>query len=106
VLHTGATLKLSDVWAEGAPAARTGATTSEVQVTANDATLAGRTVEDRSRRQRLSAFAVVIAVVVGGAVILATSDVIIGIAVGAAVYAVGTRLSKFSPAKHSPSSSR
>ena len=42
---------------------------------------------------------------VGGSrsILAVRSDVIIGIAVGAAVYAVGTRLTKLSPAKHSES---
>jgi hypothetical protein len=105
VLHTGATLKLRDVWVAGPPPVRAEATTPEGAVGANDATTSGRTVADRSRR-RFGAIVIVMAVVVGGIVILATSDVIIGIAVGAAVYAVGTRLSKSSPAKHSHSSSR
>ena len=100
VLHTGATLKLREVWAAGPPPVRAAATT-EGAVAASDATSA-RTVDKRSRRH-VGGIAIAIAVVVCGVVILATSDVIIGIAVGAAVYAVGTRLTRASVAKHSES---
>jgi ABC-2 type transport system permease protein len=81
VLHTGPTLKLLDVLTREAPPASIGARE-------------GATVEgDAHPPHRWTTVAVVAgAVVLGGIVALLTGDVIIGIAVGAAGYAVASRV--------------
>jgi ABC-2 type transport system permease protein len=105
-LHTGATLKLRDVWTGEPSAARPGARTMGPDVAVNEARAPRSAVEAGASRRRASAGAIVLAVVVGGIVILATSDVIIGIAVGAAVYTVGRKVARLSLPKRSNSSPR
>jgi len=95
VLHTGATLKLRDVWARGTPT--TGATTTaSTNAPVSDATAPG--IDHQARHRWTSVALTAGAMVLGGGVAVATSDVIIGIAVGAATYAVAAKLVRSHPA--------
>ena len=89
VLHTGATLKLRDAWSRGAPATTATAT---VSTNAPPTDVATPGAGDHGRRRWTSVAVAAGAVVVGGSVAAATSDVIIGVAVGAAVYAIAAKL--------------
>ena len=82
VLHNGPTLKLRDAW-------RQSEADSPV-VAARTTTLEGPTV-DRSitRRNQTAVLALAAALAAGGVVVAATGDVVIGIAVGAALFALG-----------------
>jgi hypothetical protein len=89
VLHSGPTLKLRDLWhtelAHVAPPARR----------SPPANVERRSPTTPPRRQaRSTAVAVVIATALGGLAILVTNDVIIGVAVGAALFAVIDRVTK------------
>jgi ABC-2 type transport system permease protein len=92
VLHNGATLKLRDVWAREPPIAapeRAAAPT------------------DAPAWHRWTKVTVALgAVVFGGIVALVTNDVIIGIAVGAAGYAVASRLVRLHPERRDLHASR
>lgn len=96
VLHTRATLKLRDAWTAEPPTAGALGTTTALEVPPG---------ETGSSRHPATALTIAIAVAVGGIAMIATSDVIIGIAVGAAAYAIGTKMPRLSVPKH-PHSSR
>ena len=89
VLHSGPTLKLRDIWhtevAHDAPPARRSPPTN---VERHSPTTAPR------RQARSTPVAVVVATAVGGLAIIVTNDVIIGVAVGAALFAVIDRVTK------------
>lgn len=89
VLHSGPTLKLRDIWhnevAHDAPPAPS---SSPTDVDRHSPTTALR------RQARSAAVAVLVATAVGGLAIIVTNDVIIGVAVGAALFAVIDRLTK------------
>src|SRR4029079_6694514 len=87
-LHTGATLKLREAWTHEASSTATG--------TAPGATPLSTNGHNDHRRKAVAL--VVAAVVLGGVVALVSRDVIIGIAVGAAGYAVGARVMRSRPA--------
>jgi hypothetical protein len=88
VLHTGAMLKLRDVWTRDAPSA-----------TNRDAVERPVAPTAAHAPHRWTTAAVLLgAVVLAGIVGLVTSDVIIGIAVGAATYAIASRVVRSHPA--------
>ena len=90
VLHTGATLKLRDVWRREASKAMHGEATEGV--------IATSPADAQAPHHRWMMAAVIAgAIVLGGIVALVTSDAIIGIAVGAASYAIASRLAGAHP---------
>ncbi len=87
VLHTGTTLKLREVWSREASSPMRGRASART---------------DAPAPRRLTTLTVVIgAVALGSVIVLVTSDVVIGIAVGAAGYAVASRLVRSYPPQHS-----
>lgn len=88
VLHTGATLKLRDVWRDERAGERSPAP-------APDRT--GRTLDERSAVVALGIVAATLFAVIAAT----THDVILGLAIAAGVFAVGTRVVKgHSPVRH------
>ena len=101
ILHTGPTLKLRDAWrrtttpAPSAPGPDTGLTrTSRRQ--AGPTAIGERRIATRRKRSDWSASAALIAIAagLGVAVGVLVGDVIIGLAVGAGVYAAATKIIK------------
>jgi ABC-2 type transport system permease protein len=88
ILHTGATLSLGDAW-RGAPAA---ASQPDVIATKEEPVhLAART----------QVLLIAVAVAVGSAVFAITRDFVIGVAAGAAVFALGSRaIKQWTPTDH------
>lgn len=78
ILHTGARTRLRDVW-------RRAGTTEATETRSNPM--------DRSSASATTLIALAAAAAVGGAVALTTSDVVIGVGAGAAVFAVVSRAS-------------
>jgi ABC-2 type transport system permease protein len=89
VLHSGPTLKLRDIWhTEVAHDARPPRSSPPNGVERHIPTTTPR------RQARSAAVTVVVATAVGGLAIIVTNDVIIGIAVGASLFAVIDRVTK------------
>ncbi len=96
ILHTGASLKLHDAWrgtptreaATPAPAARS-RTGQRTPPTAPQATSTRTTADARTNTALIG-----IGFAAGGIVFAVARDVIMGVAVGAGVYAVGSRIAK------------
>jgi len=98
VLHTGATLKLREVWTHEASSAATGQAAPP---------RAAPAAADAHKDRRWTSGAVTAgAALFGGIVALVTRDVIIGIAVGAAGYAVAARVIRSRSAPKDLQSSR
>ena len=93
ILHTGATLSLAEAW-RGAPS-------SSPSDRAELAQEAGHADVPSTHRARMQVLLVVVAVAVALAVFAVTSDVIAGVGVGAAVFAVARRAVKLRAAKDS-----
>ena len=92
ILHTGAAMKLSDAW-HGTPVATPAAmseATGEVAGTSSPDTRA----DERRGLDRRLVVAATVAIAIGAAVIALSGDVIITIAVAAAVYALSDRALK------------
>jgi hypothetical protein len=92
ILHTGAAMKLSDAW-HGTPVATPAAmseATGEVAGTSSPDTRA----DERRGLDRRLVVAATVATAIGAVVIALSGDVIIAIAVAAAVYALSDRALK------------
>jgi ABC-2 type transport system permease protein len=98
ILHTGATLKLRDAWRRTSAAAPAAVEpgTPPVPPQTSRATPEGRakTTRTKSTVDRWTLGVLLLAVGLGAAVAVLANDVIVGVAVGAAVYAVATRVLK------------
>jgi hypothetical protein len=101
ILHTGAAMKLSDAWRDTPVAAP--ATTNGTAAVAAEASSADVRVDEERGLDRRLVVIVAVAAAVGAAVVALSGDVIIGIGVAAAVYALSDRALK---AWGGPSSSR
>jgi hypothetical protein len=92
ILHTGATLSLRDAW-HGAPL-RSHPKASVTPESADDAEVRAET-QPTTRDMRTQLVLTIIAVAVGGVVFALTGDFVIGVGVGAAIFALarqGTKL--------------
>jgi ABC-2 type transport system permease protein len=90
ILHTGATLSLSDAW-RGTPQP----THPAASIAKSSPEREERTMPPQAKRAARTQLVLgVLAIAVGGAVFLVASDFVIGVAVGAAVFALGRQASK------------
>ena len=96
VLHNGPTLKLRDAWQHSRtshPARHRDAT--EPAGLADTTTAKGETmVDERNRRVKTLVFAIAAALALAALTVALSGDVIVGVAVGAATYAVIDRITK------------
>ena len=92
ILHTGATLSLGEAWRGGPapshPRARVSVTGSSGRREESAVT------ETTTRQARTQLVLMIIAIAVGGVVFALTSDFVIGVGVGAAVFAVARQVTK------------
>ena len=109
VLHNGPTLKLRDAWQHSrTPRPACHDVTERAGLADTTTERSEAMAAERNRRVKTVAFALVAALVLAAATVVLSGDVIVGIAVGAATYAVIDRLTKAwggpsePPANHRP----
>jgi ABC-2 type transport system permease protein len=98
ILHTGATLKLRDAWRHTSAAAPAAVEPGTPRVSPQTLQATPQDSAERTRTKRTidrwTLIVLLLALGVGAAVAVLANDVIVGVAVGAAVYAVATRVLK------------
>ena len=98
ILHSGPTLKLRDAWRHVQAPGDTAVAPADAPRTLDEPTDGGTAMTPGSRPRVTPAVAAVVAIVgalgVGGLTAALTGDVVIGVAVGAALFALGERATK------------
>jgi ABC-2 family transporter protein len=91
ILHTGATLTLGDAWRGGVPSHRAVMIGQAPTTATSDATA---TIAKNTNGPRTQAVLIVLAVALCGAVFAFAKDFVVGLAVGAAFYALAFRVTQ------------
>jgi ABC-2 type transport system permease protein len=91
ILHTGATLSLGEVWRGASPTLTRAAPTPETDPTKHESSVG---IEARRHGTPTQIAAIVLGFVLGSAAFALAHDFVIGVGIGAAVYAIAVRVAK------------